>query len=241
MPVPGATTPTPSGLCVAWAPPDWTRDPKLESELTRPGLTLLYARDDFETIALLCSDFAQHGPKAPRAMILMLIEPTRLIGLREALQAIADRLPVVHLWVFDPSRTPVLRGVTRFELTQLLDASAGKAPKPVPSPAQVSAPTWVGPVVAESSQRWTTLATSDEAQRGPSKPTPLFTPQSPRRPAAPLRLTEDAPPVARAVTPVDESTLPDSQSVTNPPLLTNEELTMLLGETDTRSNGSTPR
>jgi hypothetical protein len=235
MPGSGATTPTPSGLCVAWAPPGWTRDPKLERELTRPGLTLQYARDDFETVALLCTDFAKHGPKAPRAMILMLIEPLRLVGLRDALQAIANRLPVVHLWVFDPSRTPVLRGITQFELTQLLEKAA--KPQVAARDVVVSAPTWVGPVVAEASQRWTTLATTDEAQRSPSKPTPL----PPRRPAAPLRLTDDAPPVARAVTPVERSEGEDSHASANPPLLTNEELTMLLGETDPRSNGSNPR
>ncbi len=238
MPATGATTPTPSGLCVAWAPPGWTRDPKLEAELTRPGLTLLYARDDFETVALLCSDFAQHGPKAPRAMILMLIEPLSLVGLRDALQAISSRLPVVHLWTFDASRTPVLRGITQFELTELLDRHAAKAAKPA---TQSPAPTWVGPVVSEATQRWTTLATSDEAQRAPSKPIPLTSPLVPRRPAAALRLTDDAPPVPRSVTPVVEADAEETRAGSNPPLLTSEELTMLLGETDPRSNGSTPR
>jgi hypothetical protein len=33
----------------------------------------------------------------------------------------------------------------------------------------------------------------------------------------------------------------ESHASANPPLLTNEELTMLLGETDPRSNGSNPR
>ena len=234
MPGSGATTPTPSGLCVAWAPPGWTRDPKLERELMRPGLTLQYARDDFETVALLCGDFARHGPKAPRAMILMLVEPLRLVGLREALQAIANRLPVVHLWVFDPSRTPVLRGITQVELTQLLEKAA-KPQVAVRAPV-ASTPMWVGPVVAEASQRWTTLATSDEAQRSPSKPTPL----PPRRPAAPLRLTDDAPPVSRPVTPVEQNERDEAQPSANPPLLTNEELTMLLGETDSHPHGSKP-
>jgi hypothetical protein len=94
---PAANATQSSAICVAWAPPNWQRDAKLERELTRPGLTLFYARDDFETVALLCSDFAQHGPKSPRAMILMLVEPAMLTGLREALQALADRIPGLRL------------------------------------------------------------------------------------------------------------------------------------------------
>lgn len=231
---PAANATQSSAICVAWAPPNWQRDAKLERELTRPGLTLFYACDDFETVALLCSDFAQHGPKSPRAMILMLVEPAMLTGLREALQALADRIPALHLWVFDAARSPVLRGITRVELVQLLDKSRDQPPKPaqpVLAAQPIAAPTWVGPMVSEGTQRWTHMATSAEAQRNPSRPNAL-----PLRQGGPsLRLTEEPNPVRRPTQPVESPA--EAPAAANPPLLTDEELNMLLGEPETK-NGS---
>lgn len=227
-----SNSPQTSALCVAWAPPGWVRDARLERELTRPGLILQYARDDFEAVALLCGDFAQHGGKSHRAMILMLVEPTKLVGLREALQSVSDRVPALHLWVFDPSRQPVLRGVTRFELGQMIE--------PVSKPEPMATPAWVGPVVASGTERWSQMVTGPEAERNPSKPNPL-----PQRPAPGLRLTLE--PVRRPVQPVDgdgglgADGSDGGAGGTNPPVLTNEELTMLLGDEEKGSGNDAGR
>ena len=234
---PAQPAPQPA-VCVAWSPVGVPLDPRLQGALKRPGLEVAACDDPFAVLAVLTS--AHLGGAG--AKILLVVEPQRLPHVVDLLDTAPRYVPEMAIWLFDPSRQPVLRSVRAADVLAALGArpaasveprtaSAPTRPSIAPAPArdatQPSAPVaWTGPWVASTTQKW------NEPTNG-------------------LRLAGDGTLPARDDVREDDvdafaqgsaaasAPAPSAPPRANPRVLTEEELAMLLGD-DTGPAGRKP-
>lgn len=237
---PAQPAPQPA-VCVAWSPVGVPLDPRLQGALKRPGLEVAACDDPFSVLAVLTS--AHLGGAG--AKILLLVEPQRLPSVIDLLDIAPRYVPEMAIWLFDPSRQPVLRSVKATDVLVALGARMATAPEPrrsvsAPAPRPAIAPAqsndqpsgpvaWTGPWVASTTQKWNeptnglrlagdgTLPARDDVREDDVD---AFAEGSPA-PAAASAAAPATPPRA------------------NPRVLTEEELAMLLGD-DTGPSGRKP-
>jgi hypothetical protein len=268
-----ATPAKPLTLCVVWSPQGGGDDARLAGALRRPDLETLACDEEFSVVAALAA-----GGAAKRAAILLLVDPSKLAGLTEALDAAHTRVHPLVIWVFDPAGKPVLREVTP-EQAKALAAPVGKvastgpeARRPNPSgqdgglalpSTSALQPTISGPPVSRPGfgtiisppltaqgpqapkQEWigsSSSTTHKFASLPTSPPTSPPTSSSPAPAIAPspkLRLAGEG-----ALPPKPEELgealgeAPGEGGLAPQPLLTDEELAMLLGDVPPRTNGT---
>jgi len=214
-------SPAPAALCVMWTREGAAPDAKLAEALQRPGLETRGVTDDLTAVAALLRD-ARLNPG--RSRVLLLVEPAQLENLREVLDVLPKHANI-PLWVFDPAGTPPLRSVLP---EQVLAPAPGEGPplRAVSGPfvreehvAPADGPSsWAGPWVSSMTQTWRTgeqeadtPAGNGAASRGPR-----------------LRLTDAPPPPAPAQVEAKPAGAPQNEH--SAPLLSDDELRMLLGE-----------
>lgn len=234
---PAPQPPPQPAVCVAWSPVGVPLDPRLQGALKRPGLEVAACDDPFAVLAVLTS--AHLGGAG--AKILLLVEPQRLPSVIDLLDIAPRYVPEMAIWLFDPTRQPVLRSVKATDVLVALGARMASAVEPRPvgaapsraaiAPArevdQPSAPVaWTGPWVASTTQKW------NEPTNG-------------------LRLAGDGTLPARDDVREDDvdafaqgsaaasAPAPSAPPRANPRVLTEEELAMLLGD-DTGPAGRKP-
>lgn len=282
-----------AGRCVMWSPIGTPDDPHLTHALQRPNIDVRKAHDDLAAIAGLLDGLSTRDLAKPEPRILLCIEPHKLVGLAECLEVLSTYVHELTLWVFDPSRSDVLRKVSQQELLSYrAQVATQPATQPAPQPALrpkidvhqseshrtmdvTTGPTlstaqgqtaWVGPwgtapatpqKASESqpeshpaaqpdhttrTEQWSLghnlrlTGGVEDTQPAPqeiaSQPPPL--PQPAIQPVI-QTTTQPAAPIAQAPTPVPTNLQP-SESASQEPLLTDEELAMLLGD-DPRFSG----
>ncbi len=278
--VPSESNPRPvhkAGRCVVWSPAGTPEDPNLTHALHRPNLDVRAAHDDLSVIAAVLDGLATRDLSKPEPRIVLCIEPHRLNGLAECLEVLSTYVQELTLWVFDPSRSDVLRKVSVAELLSLRAVPARRAepvveaqpaPKPKidvhPMSPQRSIDVTTGPTlnIATGQTAWVGPwgGGADDADKADTKHADKPAETDSKRtetwsPAHKLRLTggeaeapaADAPsappaplpppiPVASSVPTPVPSNLQPTEPPSQEPLLTDEELAMLLGD-DPRFSG----
>lgn len=187
--------------------------------LTRPGVKSVHASHPWKVLA---------GVLAPGASsrVVVLLEPGSLPRVAEVLEAIAKYARQVKVWIFDAAASPALRAATDSDLALLRLGAGGIAPRgPAPSapaaptPAAAAAAFIAGPAAAPVR----TVSVSPPALKltdaDPGVNTWIMSPQTP----GPIRATAAAP--SRSLTQA-----PPPEHAMHPPLLSAEELAMLLSE-----------
>lgn len=139
-------------------------DPRLRGALQRPGLEVATCDDPFAVLAVLTS--AHLGGAG--AKILLLIEPQRLAYVIDLLDMAPRYVPEMAIWLFDPTRQPVLRsariadvlaaiGVTKAAVKAEPVAPRARSAQAI-APDQEGGPSapvaWTGPWVSASTQKW---------------------------------------------------------------------------------------
>ncbi|MGQ0628619.1 MAG: hypothetical protein ACT4PL_11030 [Phycisphaerales bacterium] len=193
--------------CVLYHAPGSIAPPALVASLQRHGATVRTCTDPYAMLAHACK---LTGATTVRraAAVLVFVEPAGLTRVVELATTLRRYVPRSALWYFEEAGDPKLRAVTATEL-------AAWSPRPSPADA---------------------LSESIRAGRA-AQPANPWTPARPLQPA--LRLTEAIDP-ARPIAPggpalrPSEHTGPESCEPTHAggPLLSAEELAMLLGEAD---------
>jgi hypothetical protein len=250
-------------LCIVWSPPGGGDDARLAGALRRPDLETLACDEEFSVIAALAA-----GGAAKRTAILLLVEPAKLFGLGEVLDAAQSRVQPLVVWVFDPAGKPVLREATPDEAKALASTTNLTAPPRKSSAPSTPTPAQPAPLPSVPPSLLPALQPSilGPALTRTAPPAIVAPPLHMGQPAAPewigassttsqkfssLPPSTGAPP---AVAPTPKLRLagegelppkPDEQpeGLGEPtpdlqPLLTDEELAMLLGEAPPQSPGN---
>lgn len=212
MPRNGSADPAGSGTrrvrCVLWVPRGVAPPQELEAELDRKGISRASSDNAHGAMGLLCSwaSTSIAGGMWP-LRVIVLVEPELLLGAK-AFLSVADRYaPDAARWVFRRGANPSLRAFVESDV-----ATAE------PVPGGVFSPAFRGTRVADGVPRVERRPNVGQgASRGPL-----------------LRLTDD-PPVARPATDIGDDGLSDLEGGVGergngaPGVLTDEELSMLLG------------
>ncbi len=224
-------TPTPAGsptadsVCVLWHPPAQAAPVALVESLRRHGAELRFVDNAYSALARVCLAAATDA-RRPRAVLILLVNPASLREPVAFVRTVRRYAPRSACWWYDDSSSPAFRAVTPEDLARW------------EAPADVASSSVGGPPNGRQSSDQTR---HEERTKGGSMS------EAPR-----LRLTPSEPgepePKPVVVVPSRIERPPSLSSAGGPlppvaptaPLLTADELAMLLGEGDVSDSPTHP-
>lgn len=207
MPAARAASPS-NAKCILWHAPGQPPRPDLLGALNRPGFRAKKCQSAWSAFAHLTARTGEWATCPGEAAVLVLVNPDALPGVADLVDIVDRYNPASAVWMYDPAGKPQLRAVTAADLAAWRSGTGQPStPQPVvPAPIRTSAPALrlagEGPLASPSPARVA------QAQRAPDpNPDVKVVPRTQREPS------QGEPPASAAQ-----------------PLLSDEELAMLLSE-----------
>ncbi|MFN0011556.1 MAG: hypothetical protein ACKVS8_07920 [Phycisphaerales bacterium] len=105
-----------TSACIIWHPGPDEPPPELIRSFQRHGASLTLCTDRFAALAHACLATRPHAANAPRAVLVILVNPLSLPGAADLVRALRRFAPASAAWAFERTAKPALRAVSAGDL-----------------------------------------------------------------------------------------------------------------------------